>query len=677
MRFAFYLRLAWAGIGRSKTAWLPFLFTSIGMAATFFVLLSLATSPALVGIGGGRTLTSILGLGSYVMGLFALIFLYYTNSFLLRRRKKEFGLYNILGMGKWNVGRILFWEVLLSLLLTLLAGILCGAALSKLAEFLLIRLVHASARFSLSISSEAVMATVLLFTAIFAVMLFSGLLQVRLSNPIALMRSEAAGEKPPKGNFVLGLAGFFLLAGAYGLAVTIQDPIQALSLFFVAVIMVIIATYLLFVAGSVLLCRILQKNKRYYYRADRFISLSSMTFRMKRNGAGLASICILATMVLVTITASACLYFGVEDSLRAQYPRELSVRVSFADARDLADPSADSLLRQAVDQPLSRAGCTAKNESRSRTVSCGVPATEASLAPARKDASQDFYFLELMPLSDYNARSGGSDTLSPGQVLLWSDGRPYPFETILLGEQTFTVVPASAPLSDAALSFSETMPTLYLSMPDFSQCVAAAQAEYSRFLAGADSPDAPVRGAWRMAFDTDLSPEGQIALAQELSAAFSPLSSRMSWDLSVSTAARAGNRAEFYGLYGGIFFLGILLSIVFLAATVLIMYYKQTSEGMEDQSRFSIMQKVGMTRQEIRKSINAQMRTVFLLPIGAAVVHLAFAFPMLRRMLLLFDLKNLPLLLTTAGVSVVVFALAYVLVYRLTSNAYFKIVSQA
>lgn len=325
MKKGFYSKLAWSGIRKNKKLYTPYLLTCIGMVMMFYIISFLSTSRVLQSMPGGDTMQSMLELGCGVIGVFSLIFLFYTNSFLLRRRKREFGLYNILGMGKRNLARVLLWETLIVAGLSLSLGLFAGFVLSKFAELGMLNILSADVTFSLTVEPGAIGQTLLLFAVIFALILLNTLRQIHLSNPIALLHSGNTGEKPPKANWILALAGFLLLAAAYYLAVTIEDPVAALIWFFVAVVMVIVATYLLFVAGSVAICRILQKNKKYYYKTNHFVSVSSMVYRMKRNGAGLASICILCTIVLVMLSSTVCLYSGTEDSLRSRYPRNINL----------------------------------------------------------------------------------------------------------------------------------------------------------------------------------------------------------------------------------------------------------------------------------------------------------------------------------------------------------------
>ena len=307
MKKGIYRRLARMGIQKNKKLYTPYILTCIGMVMMFYIILFLSISPSVRGMAGGDTMQLILRLGSIVMGFFAAIFLFYTNSVLMRRRKKEFGLYNILGMGKKNLAAVMFWETVYVAALSLSMGLLAGILFSKLAELCLINILKESATFTLSVEWGALRGTLVLFAVIFLLLLANSLRQIQLSNPIALLRSENVGEKPPKANWLFAVLGAVLLAAAYWMAVTIEDTVTALFVFFGAVILVIIATYLLFIAGSVTVCRFLQRRKNYYYKTNHFVSISSMAYRMKRNGAGLASICILCTMVLVMVSSTVCL----------------------------------------------------------------------------------------------------------------------------------------------------------------------------------------------------------------------------------------------------------------------------------------------------------------------------------------------------------------------------------
>ena len=666
MKALFYPRLAWTGIKNNRRLYLPYILTCIGMVAMFYIMLSLSTGEFLDKMRGGTTLGSVLGLGAGVIGFFAVLFLFYTNSFLIRRRKKEFGLYNILGMGKRNIARVLFSETLILAAVSLVFGLILGAALSKLAELGLAYFVESDAGYDFTVYPTAMGYTVLLFVCIFLLLFFKSVGQVGLSNPVELLHSESVGEKPPKANWVFGVLGIVILAAAYYISVTIEQPVAALGWFFIAVLMVIAATYLLFIAGSVLLCRILQKNKRYYYKPNHFVSVSSMAYRMKRNGAGLASVCILITMVLVMIASTSCLYFGKNDVLRSQYPHDFNVTVDFCTLDEVTQENIDKT-KAGIDAFMDKNG----------GISFGICGKSDRVTGELRDGvfymGDDVYdpeyssFLYIIDLADYNRNTGSSYRLNDGEALVFASSRTYDHDTIRIeGGREYKVVK-----SDGTIDFIRDTDMLgfsavYIVVPDFySSAEDLLQATEKQ---GVSQPWLQ----WRYQFDSPADHLTQIEIEEGI------------WDVIAQAhsggyglSSLAGARDDFYGSFGGLFFLGIMLSIVFIIAAVLIIYYKQVSEGYEDQSRFEIMQKVGMTKKDIRKSINSQMLTVFFLPLLFAIVHLGFAFPMINKLLLLFGLDNLGLLLLTAAISALVFALFYIIVYRVTSNAYYSIVSGA
>ena len=340
-----YIRLAWAGIRKNGKLYLPYLLTCVGMVTMYYMMSELCDSDLLRYMKGGGASHIILGLGSWVIAVFSALFLYYTNSFLIRRRQREFGLYHVLGLGKRHLALLCAIETVMTAVIALAVGIGIGVGLSFAVELGLRSSVEAEVAFAFAVKPAIVAQTVVIYLAIFLLILLSSVVKVGRSTAVSLLRSESHGEKPPKGNLFVDILGAVLLAVAYIMAISIQEPLKAMALFFVAVILVILATYLLFIAGSVALCRMLQKNRDYYYQPRHFVSVSSMAYRMKRNGAGLASICVLATMVLVMLSSSACLYFGAEDSLNATYPNEFELTVWVDDSAEL--PKLEEALNRA------------------------------------------------------------------------------------------------------------------------------------------------------------------------------------------------------------------------------------------------------------------------------------------------------------------------------------------
>ena len=673
MKAGFYPKLALDGIRKNKQMYLPYILTCIGMVMMYYIIAFLQYSKSISYLRGADEIRWMFDFGGWVIAIFSCIFLFYTNSFLIRRRKKEFGLYNILGMGKRNIGRIIYWETLIIALFSLGIGLIAGVSLSKLAELGLVNIMMGDVSYTLSVSLTSVIKTTAVFGVIFVLLFLNSLRQVRFSSAINLLRSENKGEKPPKGNWLWGILGVLILAAAYYLAMTIKNPIAALEVFFIAVIMVIVGTYLVMISGSVLFCRILQKKKNYYYKSNHFVSVSSMVYRMKRNGAGLASICVLATMVLVMISSTTSMYFGSEDAINSRYPRDINMEYYMENADDLSDEKI-AALQSDISEVLEKYDVEPENYYNYRCVSVAglikgnSVETDVSKANAITDMSgvRQFYFV---PLSDYNAMMGTNETLGSEEVLIYTYRNDYKADTISFKQgNTFKIKKQLDELVEIGDTAMMVVPSMTIIVPDLKQS-----------LKGLDTlldynGDKMLSYRWVYDFDTGIEADKQIELCREFEKA--NLDSYLKFEnISLYCESQEMEREDLYSMYGGFFYLGIMLSIVFIFAAVLIIYYKQISEGYEDQARFEIMQKVGMTKREIKKSINSQLLTVFFLPIVLSALHLVFAFPIIRKLLLLFSLNNVILFAVTTVISVIIFALFYTLIYRITSNAYYNLVS--
>ena len=670
MTHKLYPRLAWQGITKNKRLYLPFLLTCVGMVMMTYILLSLASSPILKTFPGGDTMPMILSLGSFVMAAFAVLFLFYTNSFLIRRRNREFGLYNILGMGKGNLAKVLACETVIMALISIVGGEALGIALGKLFELLLVNIVDGTVQMDFTVSGPAAAMTTILYLAIFALLFLRSLVTVCRTNAAALLRSEACGEKPPKANWVFGLGGFLILGAAYYIAVTIKQPLTALAVFFIAVLMVIVATYLIFISGSVALCRALQKNKRYYYQKNHFISVSSMAYRMKRNGAGLASICILATMVLVMLSSTTCLYFGKEDALRTRYPTDLSVELRFAKDEGGMDEANIAIARGMIEDVIKQDGLDVQGQFDIRSAWFSGLLTGNTFTRAQESTLMDYeraVDLTILPLEDYTRMTGERLPLEPDEAYFCCPRMTYTQPDLRIGELTYQIKGQLPEFGGFGADSANITPTIYLIVPDFDAAVNALRTQNTRY---------PVVVSWQYSFDSGSPDEAQIAFLRDMMGTFADNREGLVY-ASYTVESIASNREDFVGTYGSLFFLAILLSIVFLAAAVLILYYKQISEGYEDQARFEIMQRVGMTKTDIRKSINSQLLLVFFLPLLFAGLHLGFAFPFIHKMLMLFNLTNLKLLIGTTVVTFAIYAVFYTLVYRITSNSYYSIVAGA
>ena len=675
MKLGLYPKIAADGIRKNGKLYVPYIATCILMIAVFYIMHLLGYSNMLQNFEGAGTAKDILQFGAAIMAIFGTIFLFYTQSTLIKGRMKEFGLYNVLGMNRVNLGRILFFETAIIWIISMAGGLVVGIGLSKLAELGFMKMIGSSASYQFTISADSIVATLLIYSFIFLLIYFNALRQIWFTKTINLIHTDKVGEKPPKANWVEGTLGFIILLAGYILAIKIEQPMSALMVFFVAVILIIIGTYLVLIAGSVVLCRLLQKNKKYYYKTNHFVSVSSMAYRMKRNGAGLASICILLTMILVMISSTSALYFNREETLRNHYPDQLNILVSGYGYNEEYNEIKVGL----------KADVLKKTEEYNTAVSNEIEFADYVLAGYFTNGKVDIdinpmeemnldydnvvqvYFFDI---DDYNRMCGANETLSAGEALIGVEGNINIGDEFMVGDQKFTVAKRtdfmSGNLKHSVVSLIVT--TLFVVVDDLDEVAAYYKDKI-------DPTGIPMlQWSWNYMFDTTLDVDGQMALSSvlndELTAKAKEAGLRRG-----DCASREYQRNDFVKTFGGLFFLGILLSIIFMVSCVLIIYYKQISEGIEDQSRFEIMQKVGMTKDNIKKSINSQMLTVFLVPILFAAAHLATVLPMVNKLLLLFGHNNLPLLLISAGLSFLACGIFYAVTYKLTSNAYYKIVS--
>lgn len=673
MKGLFFPKLAMDGIRKNKRMYIPYILTGSLMVMIYYILQALIKNPALGQMQGGSVIQgTILSLGSGVIAFFSILFLFYTNSFLIRLRNREFGLYNILGMGKRGIGRIIVWESLFVGGFAVLGGLVLGIVLAKAAELCLMHLLHLAVSYELRIEITVIGKTALLYGIIYLLLLVSSVIRVQRMRPVELLQSSRVGEKPPKGNFIFALAGIIALGAAYYLSVSIEEPLTAFVIFFIAVLLVIAATYLLFISGSVVYCRILQKNKKYYYKPNHFVSVASMVYRMKRNGAGLASICILLTMVLVMISSTASLYFGAEDSIRRRYPADVNVSVDFHTQEGLADENIEMLRKHIRGE--SKDGQVV-NDFRLGEISglltdTGIEVDVNVLTSFSVTDYDNVCNLIVLSLEDYNRMTGKQETLKEDECLLGGIRIEYKQDTFALpGGKPYKVRKISSDFLSDGEAAMLMIPTVCIVVEDFSAFVEPVVPLKT------EDGNSMLRFKWKYGLN-EREPEEEMETACRIREFLRNQEIEGTANIySTAVESRIENRENFYEIYGGLLFLGIMLSLVFLMAAVLIIYYKQISEGYEDQSRFSIMQKVGMTKKGIRKSINSQVLTVFFSPLIFAGLHLAFAFPLLWKLLMLFNMYNRTFVILITLASYGAFALFYMIVYKITSKSYYAIVS--
>ena len=663
MKLSLYARLAAQNIRKSRRLYVPYLLSGVCMVMIFYVLSALTGDPALLSMSGGAQMAMLLSLGVIVMALFSALFLLYTSSFLMNQRGRELSLYNMLGMSKRHIVCIVFFETLFCAGICIGAGLALGVLSSKAFQLSLLRLMGSPVSPDFTVAPSLLGTTALTFLAIFLLIFLRGAVSVLRSNPVELMRKSRAGEKPPRANALKALLGIAMLAAGYVLALRVRNALSAFTMFFIAVLLVIGGTFQCFSSASVFFLRLLQSNKGYYYKPNHFISVSSMRYRMKRNGTSLAVICILSTMVLVILSSVTCLYAGTQDMLMTQYPRQIEITHKSDEL-----PAADALSAP-VEQALSDEGLTPENVISYRSFYIAGQLDGDNVLAERGGSITDIdsvISITVMPLADYNAMCGTSYTLAPGEALA-TGSLPHRLNSrvTVFGSQTYTFAATDIPLPTDAQGDFDVVEALLLILPDedaFMELYTVQQEAY-----GSTSS----RISTTYAFDTALPDEETSALGSRLAKAM------QDEGIDIYRKVREDDRADYEGLTAGFLFLGIMLSAAFLCAAVLSMYYKQITEGYEDQARFDVMRKVGLSLRMIRQSINSQILTVFFLPLVVAGVHLAFAFPMLTKLLTVFGLFNTRLFVTTVLVSYGAFSLLYVLVYLITSRTYYRIVSGA
>lgn len=660
----FYPRMALVNLARNGQFYIPYLLTVMGTAAAYYITLALAAAPDLPTSTRYAYLTMFMGIGTFVIAVFAFIFLTYTNSFLMKRRKRELGLYNVLGMGKRHIAIVLGIETLYTAFAGIIGGVALGMLLQKLAMLLLCRMMRMDIVYGFYVSGSAIAGTAMLFGLILLFNLLLNLHRIHVQNPMELMRESSAGEREPKTRWPLAIIGVAALGGGYAIAVTTRSAMMALGMYFVAVFLVIIGTYCLFTAVSIAVLKALRANKKFYYQTDHFIGVSGMLYRMKRNAVGLANICILSTMVLVMVSGTLSLYLGSEAALDEQFAGNLRVEVRYDPAEET--PFDSTALAATVYKQLEQQGISTAPVAAYRYLSLNVDEERGALE-VKKHLSGSSSMVCIMTPGDYVAITGAeTPNLTDGQMLLFSNGagqrKNLTFRFAAATDVTLTAAEPDSRYPAPRMFQPSAVDVFYLVVCDetFQELYTGQQA--------ALGDEGGELMQWNGYWNVDESAVQPDELEQTLD--FTGTGSWARLDLDT----RSGFAQEYYSLNGGFFFLGVFLGTIFLMAAVLIIYYKQISEGYEDRERYLVMQKVGMEPRTVRRSVNAQLLVVFFAPLAVAAIHVAFDFSLMTRLLTLFSLHDGSLtLLCTVG-TLAAFGVIYALVYRVTARAYYKLV---
>ena len=659
MSSSIYGKLALTNLKNNRKTYIPYILTSILTVMMYYIMDGLSRNSS---IGEGNV-HMVLVYARAVIIIFAVIFLFYTNSFLIKRRKKEIGVYNILGMGKRHIARMLIVETLVTATVSIGTGILFGGIFSKLMYLVLLKILDYDVRMDFEVSADTLMYTLTFFLVIFIMTLVYNLFQIQLSNPVELLHGGSQGEKEPKTKWLMTVFGVVTLGIGYFIAITTDQPLAAIQAFFIAVVCVILGTYALFTAGSIALFKALRKNKKFYYQTKHFNAVAGMIYRMKQNAVGLANICILSTMVLVMISTTISLYVGMENVLETRYPREVEAKTN------VSVPESDQAVDRIVEEELKNAGVEAKSMLRYHDESVAALKQEDGFALQQFGNYQidDVVEVYLIPLNDYDQMENVKSSLAPDEAYVYSTGEDWGKDTVKLGSRTYRV---AKELEDLRLAYGRNLvESYYFIVPDTGQIREILAELYKDSDMQEDWKEQMLNLNYRVTFDLEGDEETCIS-------ALKAMRSRIEGEVrSGFFESRELSREEFYILYGGLLFIGIYLGVLFLMATVLIMYYKQISEGYDDRERYQIMQKVGMSKREVRHSIRSQVLMIFFLPLVTAVIHIAVAFGVITKLLAVLNLTDVPLFFLCTVVTVVVFVVFYGIVFSLTAREYYKIVN--
>ncbi len=683
MRSGMYAKIAVDNLKKNHRLYIPYILSGSGLLACFYIIYNLSTDARLRHVRGGSFLPTFMGFGTIIMGILAAILIFYTNSFLMKQRKREYGLYNVLGMEKRHVGRIMLFEALISALIILVLGSGIGMLFYKLCTLIICRFLHVDSVLGLYfLNGGTILFSAGIFAFLYMVAYFFNRLSIRRIKPVDLLKSTNTGEKEPRVRWVLLVLGVLGVGSGYILALTVTNPLIAINRFFTAVLLVIFGTYFLFVAGSIFVLKLLKKNPKYYYTKKHMPAVSGLMYRMKQNAVGLASITILACGVLVMISSTICLYFGVQDTLKSQYNHQITFSASYN--KESSDPDAHEeiiyldreTLTGILEQAAEEIGAEVTYVAMQRFMTVSFAYTGDRFETDRSKGGTDDVITALFISQDYYSEMTGTDPgLCAGEIAVVSitTDAVIKGEVIRIGGEEYRVRTLDYfPISVNGTSIVPTYGIIVDSEETFERINELQKAAYGENASAMNA---------RLSADLNkaaLTAEEQDAFYNSISNAILEYARKkteadeMGFGMALDTVWAA--EENLYSMYGTLLFLGILLAIVFMFAAVLIIYYKQISEGYEDRARFQIMEKVGMSRREVRDTIRHQILLVFFLPLIVAGIHIAVAFRLILQMMKIMMLTNVGLFVGCTIVTYILFALVYTLIYRMTARTYYKIV---
>ena len=654
--------LAVSNLKKNRTLYIPFSVASITMMVITYILMALSTNKTILQSNGGNTVVMALGFGVVIMLLVSTLTMIYANGFVMKNRSKEFGLYSILGLGRSQIQLLQVIEMVLFAIINLIVGLVLGVLLNRLAFALLLK----AMRFTVPISYEFQFASVImigiLFSGIFVFLMILNAIKIRVSRPLELLREKKSGEKTGRFLSIRALIGVAILGYAYYISQSIESPIKALGWFFVAVLLVVIATYILFDAGSIALLRFLKNRKTFYYRPINFISVSNLIFRMRKNAMGLASICILSTMVLVTLGTTGSLQFGAQEVINRTSPTDFSFTNMFRNPEETAEYS-----KEAKQLAAGTASKVTDFYEYSYILTGGNQEGNVLDTNVKKLGALPESMVVLVSVEDYNRNTGENITVKPGELVIgeqYTEKTKPSFTQIAVGENTFSVGQVIEVNKFAAGLIVNPNITNHsyiglLNEADMAKVVPYYSKENDE---GYRSYTRQYIALWNTSSQTDDEKKKELEAYQQS-------------DIAGGIDGKIEIAQLLFQFYGSLLFLGILLAIAFSVGAVLVIYYKQVSEGYEDRERYVILKKIGIDQPMIHQSINRQVLIVFFLPLLTAFLHTALSYNMVSKIVFIFGIKGSIIALTMLAVAGV-FMIAYFLVYKITSREYFKIINR-
>lgn len=697
MSRGFYTKLAWTGMRNNRQLYYPYLLAGVTMVMVFYIFSFLGESEVVRSLPGKEVLPLLFQYGAWAIGLFAIPFLFYANSALIKKRKKELGLYNILGMNKKNIFQVLFQEALITYAVAVIGGVFAGILFSKIAELGLVNIMDKEVNYRIYVEWKSVLASAGMFAVIFVLILINMLHQIHTNNPIELLHSESAGERPPKKRFFPTVVSLILLVAGYVIVAGLKAPISYPKLFLAAGC-ITAGTFLLFLCASVFLCKVLQNNKGYYYKTSHFVTVSTMSFRMKRNGASLAAICVLVTFILVSLTFSVSFYAGSIGAINDRYPNDIGVRLEVPTEEikeEMERGSYTKDYRMAVEKVLANGKIQGMEEVqfysanmlaviRKNCLDFGLDMRDTWFTPGGysdwEQGSDKIVNVRVISLDTYNKLCDTSFTLGEDEVLVASQEVGYSSNVVRLmngAEVKVSSKEKQIPGMTEARINGDSMDAhgcqeMFLVVRDLADFMGKEES------VGRFSQEHYLNYQWECGIRMEKNEAAQQTVYEELQMSIMKACENPDAldDIENICYWKMAKGERFYALAGGLLFLALIMNILFVFVTALIMYYKQISEGYEDRRRFEIMGKIGMTTGEMKNSIRSQMLTVFALPLLLAGVHIAFTWNVPYRFLRMSVIDDKTLVLKVMWICYFVFGILYALVYALTSRVYYNIVKK-